>query len=170
MERSGDQDFSILDVLVEFTVGSFLVRSSDQLVTLFLKPLGNTELVLDSSQESRLLGGGLSTIVENEKNLATHVVNVLIDCCLVDLCGVLTNSQSCPRHDHQEMGKNDLEVTDFIYPQRRPSPPKQPAKNVSSSETIRLDESDVRKARGLGQLPPAGDLSPSHELTYIDDI
>ena len=44
--RSGDDDFSINEVLVEFGVLTLLVGGGDELMSLVLEPFADTELVL----------------------------------------------------------------------------------------------------------------------------
>lgn len=48
--RSGDDDFSVDELLVESRVLALLVGSGDQGVTLLLEPLPQAELVLSGTQ------------------------------------------------------------------------------------------------------------------------
>jgi hypothetical protein len=51
--RSGDDDFSVDQLLLKDRVGALLVRGGDQSVALVLEPLADAELVLSRSEESR---------------------------------------------------------------------------------------------------------------------
>lgn len=53
--RSGYDDLSIYQVLVESRVLAFLVRRGDKLMSLLLKPFANTELVLSCTEKLRNL-------------------------------------------------------------------------------------------------------------------
>lgn len=63
-----DEDVGIYNLLLEDAVRSFLVVGHDILVTLFLEPLFEPELVLDGAEQSRLLLGKLSTFVEDRQD------------------------------------------------------------------------------------------------------
>jgi hypothetical protein len=56
-------------MLSEFTAFAFFVGGRDELVPLLLEPVGDAELVLDGTEQTRFLFGSLSTIVENEQDL-----------------------------------------------------------------------------------------------------
>ena len=55
VEGSGDDDLSILELLVELGTLTVLVRGGDKSVALVLEPLANTELVLSGSEKEGLL-------------------------------------------------------------------------------------------------------------------
>jgi len=60
--RGGDDDFGVGNVLVEDGVGALLVGSGDKLVTLVLKPLADTELVLSATEKTGLVLGVLASL------------------------------------------------------------------------------------------------------------
>lgn len=62
--RSGDNDFSVNHLLLEHAALALLVRGSHEGVSLVLKPLPDTELVLCGAEETRLLLGVLLTLFE----------------------------------------------------------------------------------------------------------
>lgn len=53
--RCGDDDFGVNEVLVELGVLALLVGGCDELVTLLLDPLPQTELVLGGTEKTGLL-------------------------------------------------------------------------------------------------------------------
>lgn len=53
--RCGNDDFGVNKVLVKLGVLTLLVGGSDELVTLLLDPLPQTELVLGSTEKTGLL-------------------------------------------------------------------------------------------------------------------
>lgn len=53
--RSGNDDLSVDELLVESGVLAFLVRGGDESVTLVLEPLANAKLVLSCSEQLRNL-------------------------------------------------------------------------------------------------------------------
>lgn len=69
VEGSGDEDLSVLNVLLEGTAFAFLVRGRDEFVSLLLEPVGDAELVLDSTEETGFFFGSLAAVVENEQDL-----------------------------------------------------------------------------------------------------
>ena len=69
VERSGDENLSIDDVLLEVAVGSFLAAGDNEFMTLRLQPISNAELVLGSAKEAGFLEGGFTTVVEDSKDL-----------------------------------------------------------------------------------------------------
>lgn len=60
--RSGDDDFSVDELLVEGRVLALLVGGGDQGVTLLLEPLPQAELVLSGTQKTGLLLGVLTAL------------------------------------------------------------------------------------------------------------
>jgi hypothetical protein len=60
--RSGDDDLSIDELLVEGGVLALLVGGGDQSVASILEPLADAELVLGSTEETGLLLGVLTTL------------------------------------------------------------------------------------------------------------
>jgi hypothetical protein len=63
-ERSGDDDFSVDELLVEGGVLALLVGGSHESVTLVLEPLADAELVLGGTEQLRLLLGVLTTLYQ----------------------------------------------------------------------------------------------------------
>ena len=61
-ERSGDDDFSVDELLVKGGVLAFLVGSSHESVAFLLEPLAETKLVLGGSEKLRLLLGVDATL------------------------------------------------------------------------------------------------------------
>lgn len=61
-ERSGDNDFSVDELLVKGGVLALLVGGGYQGVTLVLEPLADAELVLGGTEQLRLLLGVLTTL------------------------------------------------------------------------------------------------------------
>lgn len=61
-ERSGDNNFSVDELLVKGGVLALLVGGSHQGVTLVLEPLADAELVLGGTEQLRLLLGVLTTL------------------------------------------------------------------------------------------------------------
>jgi hypothetical protein len=55
VEGSGDDDLSILELLVELGTLTVLVGGGDESVTLVLEPLADAELVLSGSEKEGLL-------------------------------------------------------------------------------------------------------------------
>lgn len=74
VERSSDDNVGINEFLFEGRVGTLLVRGGDKGVALALNPLTETKLILDSTKETGLALGSLTTLVEDGDNL------VLADC------------------------------------------------------------------------------------------
>jgi hypothetical protein len=62
VEGSGDDDFSVDELLVEGGVLALLVGGGHQGVTLVLKPLADAKLVLSGTEQLRLLLGVLTTL------------------------------------------------------------------------------------------------------------
>ena len=89
VEGRGDEDLSVLDVLLEDAARAFLIirdldrrrvvsdngkemtpeRTHDVLMALRLEPLAYAELVLDGAQETRLLPGCFAPFVEDGEHL-----------------------------------------------------------------------------------------------------
>lgn len=61
-ERSGDDNFSVDELLVKGGVLALLVGGGYQGVTLVLEPLADAELVLGGTEQLRLLLGVLTTL------------------------------------------------------------------------------------------------------------
>lgn len=60
--RSGDDNFSVRNVLVKGGVLALLVRGGDELVALVLEPLADAELVLGGTEKLRLVAGVLMAL------------------------------------------------------------------------------------------------------------
>ena len=73
VEGGGDDDLGILDVLAELGVGRVLVSGDDELVALLLEPVSNAELVLDGTEQTRLLVTVLAGRVKDSENLSKTV-------------------------------------------------------------------------------------------------
>jgi len=57
--RSSNDDFSVRNVLIKGRVLTLLVRGGNELVSLVLEPLADSEFVLSGSEELRLVAGVL---------------------------------------------------------------------------------------------------------------
>jgi len=68
MERSGDDDFSVDDLLVEHRVFSLLVVCDDVGVALGFEPFSDSELIFNCAEQSGFFLGPFTTLVENCKN------------------------------------------------------------------------------------------------------
>jgi len=69
VEGSGDENFSIGEVLLEFAVGAFFAAGNNKFMTLGFEPFLDSKLVLDGTEEARLLFSSNTTVVEDSEDL-----------------------------------------------------------------------------------------------------
>ena len=69
-ERSGDDNFSVDELLIKGGVLALLVRGGHQGVTLVLEPLADAELVLGGTEQLRLLLGVLTTLYHRKERVS----------------------------------------------------------------------------------------------------
>lgn len=74
-ERSGDNDFSVDELLVEGGVLALLVGGGYQGVTLVLEPLADAKLVLGGTEQLRLLLGVLTTLYHRVSDRIMYSMN-----------------------------------------------------------------------------------------------
>ena len=74
VEGSGDDDFGIDDFFVECGVLAFLVIGDDVGMALGLEPFSNTELVLNCTEQSRLLLGPFTTFIKDSENFNLLII------------------------------------------------------------------------------------------------
>lgn len=74
-ERSGDNDFSVDELLVEGGVLALLVGGGYQGVTLVLEPLADAKLVLGGTEQLRLLLGVLTTLYHGVSDRSMYSMN-----------------------------------------------------------------------------------------------
>lgn len=70
VERSGDDDLGIDELLVELGALTVLVGGGDESVALLLDPFSETELILCATEKSGLFLGVLASVVKDEKNFS----------------------------------------------------------------------------------------------------
>jgi len=78
MERSGDDDFSIDNLLVESRIGAFLVIGNDIGVALGFEPFSDSKLILNGTEQSGLFPGPFTTFVEDCKNFDLYMMSAAI--------------------------------------------------------------------------------------------
>ena len=76
MEGSGDDDFSIDNLLVKSRVFAFLVMGNDEGVALGFEPFSESELILNRTEQSGLFLGPRITLVEDCKNFDLSMMSV----------------------------------------------------------------------------------------------
>ena len=78
MEGSGDDDFSIDNLLVKSRVFAFLVIGNDKGVALGFEPISDSKLILNRTEQSGLFLGPRITLVEDCKNFDLSMMSVAI--------------------------------------------------------------------------------------------